>query len=145
MDNLGLAAPEMFMLGAICLILVGDLFVTEERKPLTYGLSQIALVVTLILTWWISPEEGAVTAFGGSFIMDQMGAVLKAWILVVSIGVFLYSRDFVNSHKITNGEYYTLALSGVLGMMIMVSSNTMLTLYLGLELLSLSLLSLIHI
>ena len=139
MDNLGLAAPEMFMLGAICLILVGDLFVTEERKPLTYGLSQIALIVTLILTWWISPEEGAVTAFGGSFIMDQMGAVLKAWILVVSIGVFLYSRDFVNSHKITNGEYYTLALSGVLGMMIMVSSNTMLTLYLGLELLSLSL------
>ncbi len=139
MDNLGLAAPEMFLLCAICLILVGDLFVTEARKPLAYGLSQIALLVTLILTWWISPETGAVTAFGGSFIMDQMAAVCKSWILVVSMGVFLYSRDFVNSHKITNGEYYTLALSGVLGMMIMVSSSTMLTLYLGLELLSLSL------
>ena len=139
MENLGLAAPEMFLLGAICLILVGDLFVSDERKPLTYGLSQIALIVTLILTWWVSPDEGAMTAFAGSFIMDQMSGVLKAWILVVSIGVFLYSRDFVNSHKITNGEYYTLALSGVLGMMIMVSSSTMLTLYLGLELLSLSL------
>jgi len=139
MDNLGLAAPEMFLLCAICLILIGDLFVTDERRPLAYGLSQIALLVTLILTWWISPETGAVTAFGGSFMMDQMGAVCKSWILIVSIGVLLYSRDFVNSHKITNGEYYTLALSGVLGMMIMVSSSTMLTLYLGLELLSLSL------
>ena len=139
MDNLGLAAPEMFLLCAICLILIGDLFVTEERRPLAYGLSQVALLVTLILTVWISPETGALTAFGGSFIMDQMAAVCKAWILIVSMGVFLYSRDFVNSHKITNGEYYTLALSGVLGMMIMVSSSTMLTLYLGLELLSLSL------
>ncbi len=139
MDNLSLAAPEMFLLCAICLILIGDLFVTEDRRPLAYGLSQVALVVTLILTWWISPETGAVTAFGGSFIMDQMSVVCKSWILIVSMGVFLYSRDFVNSHKITNGEYYTLALSGVLGMMIMVSSSTMLTLYLGLELLSLSL------
>lgn len=139
MDNLGLAAPEMFLLCAICLILVGDLYVTDERKPLAYGLSQVALFVTLMLTWWISPADGAVTAFGGSFIMDQMSVVCKSWILIVSIGVLLYSRDFVNSHKITNGEYYTLALSGVLGMMIMVSSSTMLTLYLGLELLSLSL------
>jgi len=139
MDNLGLVAPEMFLLCAICLILIGDLFVTEDRRPLAYGLSQVALLVTLILTWWISPETGAVTAFGGSFIMDQMSVVCKSWILIVSMGVLLYSRDFVNSHKITNGEYYTLALSGVLGMMIMVSSSTMLTLYLGLELLSLSL------
>ncbi len=139
MDNLGLAAPEMFLLCAICLILIGDLFVKEDRRPLAYDLSQVALLATLILTWWISPETGAVTAFGGSFIMDQMSVVCKAWILIVSMGVLLYSRDFVNSHKITNGEYYTLALSGVLGMMIMVSSSTMLTLYLGLELLSLSL------
>jgi len=139
MENIGLAAPEMFMLCAICLILVGDLFVTDESDTVTYGLSQAALVVTLILTWWVSPDEGAVTAFGGSFIMDQMSVVCKAWILIVSLGVFLFSRDFVKSHRITSGEYYTLALSGVLGMMIMVSSSTMLTLYLGLELLSLSL------
>ena len=139
MENLGLAAPEMFLACAICLILIGDLFVTEERKPMAYALSQIALLVTLILTWWISPDTGAVTAFGGSFIMDQMSVVCKSWIIVLSMGILLYSRDYINAHEITNGEYYTLALSGVLGMMIMVSSSTMLTLYLGLELLSLSL------
>lgn len=143
MNNVGLATPEIFLLCAICVILIGDLFVTENRRPLAYMLSQVTLLITLLLTWIISPETGSVTAFGGSFVMDQMSNVCKSWILVVSLGVFLYSRDYVNSRNITNGEYYTLALSGVLGMMIMVSSNTMLTLYLGLELLSLSLYALV--
>lgn len=128
------------MLCAICVVLVGDLFVKSERRHLAYELSQFALVITLVLTWWVSPEKGMqTTAFGGSFIMDQMGAICKSWLLIVSIGVLLYSRDYVADHKIMAGEYYSLALSGVLGMMIMVSSSTMLTLYLGLELLSLSL------
>lgn len=143
MDNLGLATGEIFLLCAICVILIGDLFVREEQRPLAYLLAQVSLVVTLLLTWTVSPETGSATAFGGSFVMDQMSKVCKTWILVVSIGVFLYSRDYVNSRNITNGEYYTLALCGVLGMMIMVSSSTMLTLYLGLELLSLSLYALV--
>jgi NADH-quinone oxidoreductase subunit N len=115
MNNIGLATPEIFLLCAICVILVGD----------------------------VAPASGDVSAFSGSFVMDKMSVVCKSWILIVSIGVFLYSRDYVNARKITNGEYYTLALSGVLGMMIMVSSSTMLTLYLGLELLSLSLYALV--
>ncbi len=143
MNNVGLATPEIFLLCAICVILIGDLFVAESRRPLAYMLSQVTLLITLLLTWIISPETGRVTAFSGSFVMDPMSNVCKSWILVVSLGVFLYSRDYVESRKITSGEYYTLALSGVLGMMIMVSSNTMLTLYLGLELLSLSLYALV--
>jgi len=143
MDNLGLATGEIFLLCAICVILVGDLYVREDQRPLAYLLAQVSLVGTLLLTWSVAPESGSATAFGGSFVMDQMSNVCKTWILVVSIGVFLYSRDYVNSRNITNGEYYTLALCGVLGMMIMVSSNTMLTLYLGLELLSLSLYALV--
>ena len=143
MDNLGLATPEIFLLCAICVILIGDLYVREDQRPLAYLLAQVSLIGTLLLTWSIAPETGGATAFGGSFVMDQMSVVCKTWILAVSIGVFLYSRDYVNSRNITNGEYYTLALCGVLGMMIMVSSSTMLTLYLGLELLSLSLYALV--
>ncbi len=137
MDNLALVGPEIFLLCAICGILVCDLYSREGRR-LTYALSQVALLCTLVLTWAATPDVSA-TAFGGSFVMDTMGSVLKSWIVIVSIGVLLYSRDYVNDRGITAGEYYTLALSGVLGMMIMVSSATMLTLYLGLELLSLSL------
>lgn len=143
MNNISLATPEIFLLCAICVILVGDLFVSEERRPLAYALSQVSLLITLFLTWIVAPDGGAVSAFGGSFVMDKMSIVCKSWILIVSIGVFLYSRDYVHSRRITSGEYYTLALSGVLGMMIMVSSSTMLTLYLGLELLSLSLYALV--
>jgi NADH-quinone oxidoreductase subunit N len=143
MTNIGLATPEIFLLCAICVILIGDLFVSEKRRPLAYALSQIALIITLFLIWIVAPDGGAVSAFGGSFVMDKMSIVCKSWILIVSIGVFLYSRDYVNARRITNGEYYTLALCGVLGMMIMVSSSTMLTLYLGLELLSLSLYALV--
>ncbi len=143
MDNLGLATPEIFLLCAICVILIGDLYVREDQRPLAYLLAQVSLIGTLLLTWSIAPETGSATAFGGSFVMDQMSVVCKTWILAVSIGVFLYSRDYINSRNITNGEYYTLALCGVLGMMIMVSSSTMLTLYLGLELLSLSLYALV--
>ena len=143
MDNLGLATGEIFLLCAICVILIGDLYVREDQRPLAYLLAQVSLIGTLLLTWSVAPETGSATAFGGSFVVDQMSNVCKTWILVVSIGVFLYSRDYVNSRNITNGEYYTLALCGVLGMMIMVSSNTMLTLYLGLELLSLSLYALV--
>lgn len=139
MDNLVLASPEIFLLCAICVILIGDLYVSAEKQLFAYQLSQVALVFTLLLTWSVAPETGSMQAFGGTFVLDQMSVVLKCWILAVSIGVLLYSRDYVNDRKITNGEYYTLALSGVLGMMIMVSSSTMLTLYLGLELLSLSL------
>ncbi len=143
MDNIGLATGEIFLLCAICVILIGDLFVSENRRQMSYLLSQLTLVITLILTWVVAPETGSATAFGGSFVMDPMSKLCKSWILVVSIGVFLYSRDYINARRIMNGEYYTLALSGVLGMMIMVSSSTMLTLYLGLELLSLSLYALV--
>ncbi len=143
MNNIGLATPEIFLLCAICVILIGDLFVTEDRRPLAYALSQVSLLITLFLTWTVAPESGDVSAFSGSFVLDKMSVVCKSWILIVSVGVFLYSRDYVNARKITSGEYYTLALCGVLGMMIMVSSSTMLTLYLGLELLSLSLYALV--
>jgi len=138
-DNLALASPELFMLFAICAILLVDLFASGNRAALGYWGSQCALVVTLLMTWAVVPDGGTQTAFADSFIVDKMSSVLKSWILIVSIGVLLYSRAYIASRNITTGEYYTLALSGVLGMMLMVSSSTMLTLYLGLELLSLSL------
>ena len=68
-----------------------------------------------------------------------MSTVLKSWILLVTMGGFLYSRDYINDREIARGEYYVLGMFGVMGMMIMVSAVNMLTVYLGLELLALSL------
>ena len=72
MDNLGLATGEIFLLCAICVILIGDLYVREDQRPLAYLLAQVSLIGTLLLTWSVAPETGSATAFGGSFVVDQM-------------------------------------------------------------------------
>jgi len=137
MDNLAIATPEIFMLIATCAVLVGSLFV-EKNRTFIYWAAQATLAVTLLLSFNQIGDE-AVTGFKGAYGIDAMSTVLKSWILLVAMGGLLYSRDYVAERDIANGEYYVLALFGVTGMMIMVSAINMLTVYLGLELLALSL------
>ena len=138
MNNLHVATPEIFLLVAVCTVLVVDLFQTDKRRVVTYWLSQATLVVTLALCIGQLGDE-PVTAFNGAYTMDSMSATLKCWILGIALLGFLYSRDYIGERDIQNGEYYVLGLFGVGGMMIMVSANNMLSIYLGLELLALSL------
>jgi NADH-quinone oxidoreductase subunit N len=79
----------------------------------------------------------------GHYVKDAMGDLLKLFIYLVSAAVFLYSRDYLRQRNLFKGEYYVLGLFGVLGMMIMVSAHSLLSVYLGLELLSLSLYALV--
>jgi NADH-quinone oxidoreductase subunit N len=81
--------------------------------------------------------------FSDRFVRDPMGGVLKSFIYIITMGVFLYSRDYLKERELYKGEYYVLGLFAVLGMMVMVSAHSFLTLYLGLELLSLSLYALV--
>jgi len=136
MDNLALASPEIFLLAATCLVLVIGLFVDPYRQAV-YWLSQATLVVTLLLAFGQTGSE-PMTAFNGAYTVDGMSGTLKVWLLVVAIGVLLYSRDYLTGRRIARGEYYVLALFAVGGMMIMVSAQNLLTTYLGLELLALS-------
>lgn len=138
MDNLHLATPEIFMLFASCAVLVVDLFLKPEQRGMTYWLTQGSLLITLLLTYG-QIGDAAGTAFSGAYTVDGMSSVLKAWILLIAIGGFVYTRDYIKDRDIANGEYYVLGLFGVLGMMIMTSSNNLLSIYLGLELLALSL------
>ena len=153
MDNFALASPEIFLLSAACAVLVVGLFAAPERQ-IVYWLSQATLAVTLFLAFSqiggyevsgvAASEAGAVgarasqSAFTGAYGVDAMSATLKSWVLVVAIGVLLYSRDYLSGRRIARGEYYVLALFAVGGMMIMVSARHLLTIYLGLELLALS-------
>jgi len=138
MDNLKIATPEIFLLTATCVVLVVGLFLKPEQRQLNYWLSQAALVVTLIMTT-SQIGDAAQTGFAGAYGVDSMSATLKSWILAVVFGGFLYSRDYLTEKKIARSEYYVLGLFGTAGMMIMVSAMNMLTVYLGLELLALSL------
>ncbi len=136
MDNLQIATPEIFLLSATCAVLIVGLFV-KASSNIVYWLSQLALVVTLMMSFSQIGDE-TLTGMSGAYTVDSLSATLKTWILVIAIGIFLYSRDYVGERKIQRHEYFVLCLFAVSGMMIMVSATHMLTIYLGLELLALS-------
>jgi NADH-quinone oxidoreductase subunit N len=136
------ALPEIFLLSAACLILIIDLFLTEKTRLLTYGLSLAALIGTIGLTH-IGSGSTTEIIFSGSYIRDPMSDVLKIGLLSVSLFAFVYAKDYLREQDMLRGEYFVLGLFAVLGMMIMISANSFLTVYLGLELLALCLYALV--
>ncbi|PHS24938.1 MAG: NADH-quinone oxidoreductase subunit NuoN [Methylophaga sp.] len=135
--NMIFALPEMFMLGMACVILLTVAYLGEKGANIAYGLSQFTLIMTAFLIYR-SFGEGGLT-FDGTYIKDTFSDVLKLAITVINIAVLLYSTSYLKSRGLFKGEYYVLAIFSTLGMMIMVSANHFLTLYLGLELMSLCL------
>lgn len=140
--NFAPAVPEIFLLTITSIALVIDVFAPERYRTATYQLAQAGLVITALLTLILYPEEPQLT-FNGTFISDQMGGVLKFVILLVSYVVFFYSKDYLRERNLFKGEYFVLGLFAVLGMMVLISAHSLLTVYLGLELLSLSLYAMI--
>ena len=136
------ALPEMVMLAMTCLVLVVDLFLPQEKRGFTLLLSVVTLIMTIGAVMLVAPVT-EVSTFGGSFVLDQMAIVLKIAVCAITILVFVYSRDYLVDHSIYKGEYYVLGLFATLGMMIMISAHSFLLIYLGLELLSLSLYAMI--
>ncbi len=132
------ALPEIFVLAMACTILILDLFLTDKNRTITYLMSLGTLIGAAILTIALA-QEGRVLTFNDSFVIDPMGNVLKVAIYLITAVVFVYSRQYLQLREMYRGEYFVLGLFGVLGMMVMVSAHSLLTLYIGLELLSLSL------
>jgi len=132
------AIPEIFLLGMACTILIVDLFLTDRSRIVTYLLSQLALLGTMFLTLNSMSTETVLT-FSNTFVRDPMSDVLKVAIYIATFITFMYAKDYLRDRGIFKGEFYVLGLFASLGMMILVSAHNFLTVYLGLELLSLSL------
>jgi NADH-quinone oxidoreductase subunit N len=140
-----LAYPEIFLLAAGCSILAVDLFLTDATRGLTYALSLASLFGCALLTWmvtWMTGGQPAYT-FNGMFVSDLMASVLKMFTYIAVALCLVYSRTYMADRGLYRGEYFVLALFATLGMMVMISANHFLTLYLGLELMSLCLYSLV--
>lgn len=136
------AAPEITLLALICIVLLADLFVKDEQRVATFWLSIAALAVTAWALVATAPQS-TVIIFDGSYVSDALSQVLKlAAVGVVAVG-FLYARDYLQQNDLLKGEFFLLGLFGLLGIMIMISANSLLTMYLGLETLSLSLYALV--
>ncbi len=136
------AYPEVFMLVMVCAILVADLFISDDNRIITYALTQATLAGCFALTWATSTAGPAYT-FSGMFVDDLMSDVLKLLTYVSVMMMLVYSRAYIAARGMFRGEFFVLVLFATLGMMVMISANHLLTLYLGLELLSLSLYALV--
>ncbi|MDR2011872.1 MAG: NADH-quinone oxidoreductase subunit NuoN [Rhodanobacter sp.] len=131
--------PELYLLGATFAILLLDLFLEPDQRGITHWLSLTVVVLTGVLTWLDAPAQGqAVAAFDGMFLHDGVATVLKLFVLITTAIVFVYGRGYLRDRKLFIGEFYLLILFATLGMLLLVSAGSLLTVYLGLELLTLS-------
>ena len=135
-----LLLPEIFLLGATCLLLLIDLFLSDARRGLVHFFALLTLVATGILTVRgdASGEALEGAAFGGMFLRDGVGDALKLFVYIVTGAAFVYAKGYLIDRGMFKGEFYVLCLFAVLGMMVLVSAGNLVTVYLGLELLALS-------
>ena len=120
------ALPELFVLLMACVVVVADAYLPPPQRHLTYRLSQLTLLGAAVLTL-LSYTHEAVITFHGQFVRDTLGDILKLGIYFCTVLVFLYSRQYLRDRDLFKGEFYTLALFGVLGMMVLVSANSFLS------------------
>jgi NADH-quinone oxidoreductase subunit N len=135
------ALPEVVLLVGACMTMMFDLRVTSERRTGTFVLAQAVLIACALVTLWIQSVNGSsrLYLFNGLFVSDAMSNVLKLAAYAAVSTALVYARQYLLDRGLFKGEFVTLLLFGLLGMMVMISANSFLTLYLGLELMSLCL------
>ncbi len=145
--NLIPASAEIFLAIAIMVVLVAGLFVREEQTPLSHWLSLAAIAATGLIAIQGFNMPGSEYTFGNMYVTDAMAKLLKLFACIATIMTLVYSRQYAIERDLLggmlHGEFYVLALMTLLGQMIMISGHSFLVIYLGLELMSLSLYALV--
>jgi NADH-quinone oxidoreductase subunit N len=140
------AYPEIWLLTMASVVLVVDLFLpADSRRSVVYWLSLATIGGCALLTIMAAQATGGQPAytFGDMFVADLMAHTLKLISYVAIAACFVYSRRYLADRDMLRGEYFVMALFALLGMMVMISAGHMLVLYLGLELMSLCLYSMV--
>ena len=138
---------EVFLLIAASAILLIDMFLDQSKRAITYMLTLAALVGAAVFSFADYSAGSTVYAFSNMFINDPMGNLLKLFTYLTMGMTLVYARQYSTDRGMLGGnlggEFYVLALFSMLGQMVMISANNFLTIYLGLELMSLSLYALV--
>jgi NADH-quinone oxidoreductase subunit N len=132
------ALPEIFLAVAGLALLMFGVFQRGEATNRTAWLSVLALVVAGVLLLRETPA-GTEIAFGGLYVVDRFALFLKILVLLGSALAIIMSLDYVARENMRRFEFPILMLFATLGMMMMLSANDLISLYLGLELQSLAL------
>ena len=137
--NLQALAPEITLAVATCFVLLADVATKFRVGTDRLALVAIAATVIVLCSFYGEPVQ---YAFGKMYVTDDFSVILKLCACIATAVTLLYARDYANDREMNKGELYTLGLMSLLGQMVMISANNMLVIYLGLELMSLSLYSL---
>ncbi len=140
--NIAWLLPEILLLTMACVILIIDAYLPKQLRNLTYHLTQGTLLGAALLIIATSTSQ-PILAMNDMVIIDAMSTILKLFIVLIVFFTFIYSREYLQDRKMFKGEYFVLGLFATLGMLIMVSAHNLLMIFLGLELLSLSLYTMI--
>jgi NADH-quinone oxidoreductase subunit N len=134
--DLFISLPEIVMLSMAMVILILDLFLNKNNRIIIYGLTQATLLAAAYLV--LSLNAFAIdVAYSGMFISDPISDVLKLATLIGAMIMLVYTRHYMVVRNLFSGEYYALLLFATVGMMVMISGYNLMTIYVGLELLSL--------
>lgn len=139
--------PEIFLLIATSVILLIDMFLPDAKRHVTYLLSLATLAVCAVLSMADVNSGATVYTFHNMFVSDPMSSLLKVFSYIAVGLTLIYSRQYISDRGMVSGElggeFYPLALFALLGQMVMISGNNFLIIYLGVELMSLSLYALV--
>jgi len=137
------ALPEIMLLAAACIVLVVDLFVSDERRNVTYALTILTMLAVAVAVGFALSRNEVVGAFGGMYVADPMGHVLKLFAIICCGFMLICAQSYARTRGIWKGELFSLTLFTLLGIMLMISASNLLVMYLGLELQSLSMYALV--
>jgi NADH-quinone oxidoreductase subunit N len=141
--NTAAAAPEIALLVGALVVLVADTFVSDRQRNITYALAIGVLAVVAGICGSYLADETVVYAFGGMYVADSMTHLLKLVGCLLTALMLVYAQGYARDRQIWKGELFSLSLFVLLGVLVMISANNLLVIYLGLELQSLSLYALI--
>ncbi len=135
--------PEALLLLLACAVALLDLFVTDPKRRPTFWLAQASLAAVAALHWIF--YDGGATIYGMQRMMvgDPMGHLLAFFATLAVMVTIAYAQPYIASRDMLKGEFFTLSMFVLLGITVMCSANNLLVVYLGLELMSLSLYALV--
>ncbi|WP_243049259.1 NADH-quinone oxidoreductase subunit NuoN [Dyella sp. RRB7] len=137
LNDILILLPEAFLVAWACVLLLLDAFMEPKLRWTLHWFSIVGLLMTIYLVVAGQPDQ-AVTAFNGMFVRDGVAEILKVFALLSTALVFVYAKPYLIDRKLFIGEFYTLTIFAVIGIMLLVSAGNLITVYLGLELLTLS-------
>jgi NADH-quinone oxidoreductase subunit N len=133
------ALPEIYLTAAICVLLMADVFFGHTSRRFTPTFTLVLLAGGAVLTALYANVDSRIVLFGDSYVADPLAVLLKLFGFLTIALALLYSREYLERRGMMRGEYYVLSLTALLGIFVLCSANSLLTVYIGVELMSLSL------